>query len=185
MASREGPLQSQNIAILNKGHTDILLQLARICTFDAYSPSAAWDSIEIGKLSTEKQDFRLVDLLLYGPKGSYREVGQILDEKKAFLQEPDYRNPNRDYMNPHMLDLSAVQPEQRGDVEQSLPSFLPLGVGIQDELSWQIATPQVHLKDKIASAFRAMTRAQNLKRITADIRIRTKLKPWESLSFLS
>jgi len=177
MTSSEEALPSKNIAVLNKGHTDVLSQLAGFCTFEAYSPSAEWDPIAVGNTSTEKQEFLLADILLYGPKARFREVGKILDEKKVFLQEPDYHNPNRDYLNPHMLDLSAVHPEQRGEVEQSLSSFLPLDPGLQSELSWQLATPQALLKDKIASAFKNLTRAQNLKRITPHIRIHTPLKP--------
>jgi hypothetical protein len=173
----EEKLSYSNIAVLNKGHTDILSELAGFCSFEAYSFAAEWDSISSGDTSIGKQNFLLADLLIYGSKEHLQEVGKILDHKKVFLQEPDYRNPNLDYINPHILDLSAVHPEPGCEVDRSSSPFLQLDTGSQDELSWQAATPQALLKDRIATAFRNTTRARSLKRIAADIRINTHLKP--------
>ena len=173
----EEKLSYSNIAVLNKGHTDILSELAGFCSFEAYSFATEWDSISSGDTSIGKQNFIVADLLIYGSKEHLREVGKILDHKKVFLQEPDYRNPNLDYVNPHILDLSAVHPEPRCEVDPSSSSLLQLDAGCQDELSWQVATPQALLKDRIATAFRNTTRATSLKRIAADIRIHTLLKP--------
>lgn len=174
-ASDEDFFLFNNIAVLNKGHTEILSELTPFCTFEAYSSSADWDLIANGGASIDKQTFLLTDVVLYGPKRSLEEVGKLLDDKKVFLQEPDYRDPNLGYINPHILDLSAVYPEPHGEVD-SMSSFL-LETGLQNELAWQIAPPQSLARDRIATAFKNMTRARNLKRIAAGIRIRTILKP--------
>ena len=97
--------------------------------------------------------------------------------KKVFLQEPDYWDLNLDYSNPHLLDLSFVYPEVQTDLEQSRSSFFDFDIQFQDDFSEQLATPQSLLKERIATAFKNMTRAQSLKRISADIRIHTSLKP--------
>jgi len=164
-----------NIAVLNKGHSEILSELAPVCKFEVYSSSADWDLVANGTASIDKQTFLLTDVIIYGPKRCLEEVGKLLDDKKVFLQEPDYRDPNLGYINPHILDLSAVHSEPQGEAD-SVSSFL-LEIGLQNELAWQIATPQSLVKERIATAFKNMTRAQNLKRIVADIRIRTILKP--------
>ena len=154
----------------------MLSDLEGFCTFEAYSSSAEWDSIANGETSIEKQTFLLADVIIYGPKRCLQDVGMLLGDKKVFLQEPDYRDPNLGYINPHILDLSAVHPEPQSELSQSRPS-LQLDAGFQSDISWQVATPQSLLKDRIAMAFKHMSRAQNLKRIAADIRIRTSLKP--------
>ena len=166
-----------NIAVLNKGDTSILSELEGFCTFQVYSPSAPWISIVKETKTVEKNTFILVDIVIYGPKRCAQEVGQLLDDKKVFLQEPDYWDLDFDYDNPHVLDLSSVYPEAQTDLEESRSSFFDLDVQFQDDLSSQMATPQSLLKERIATAFKNMTRAQNLKRISADIRIRTLLKP--------
>jgi hypothetical protein len=173
--SDEDIVPSNNIGVLNKGHTEILSELASFCTFEAYSSSRDWDLVANGETSIEKQTFLLADVILYGPKRCLHEIGSLLNDKKVFLQEPDYRDPNLGYINPHILDLTAVYSEGHVEVD-SMSSFLHLGTGLQNELSWQVAAPQSLLKDRIEMAFKNMTRAQNLKRIPADIRILTILK---------
>lgn len=171
----EGLLPFNNIAVLNKGHAEILSALTPFCTFEAYSFSTEWDAVASGEISIDKQTSLLADVILYGPKRCLDQVGKLLDDKKVFLQEPDYCDPNLGYINPHIFDWTAghLEPLDEG---VSMSSFLQLDAGLQNELSWQVATPQSLLKDRIATAFRNMTRAQNLKRIAADIRIRTSLK---------
>jgi hypothetical protein len=174
--ANEGTPPMENIAVLNKGDTAILSEIAHFCTFEAYSASAQWTPLANGITAIDKTTFLLVDVILYGPKRCLQDVGNILDEKKVFLQEPDYHDANLDYINPHLLDLSSVHPDPQIDLIQSRFSFLQSGVDFQDDLFGQIATPQSLLKESIATAFKNTTRAQNLKRIPADIRVRTSLK---------
>jgi SNF2 family DNA or RNA helicase len=114
------------------------------------------------------------------------EVGQYLNDKKVYLQEPDYWDFNFDYSNPHLLDLSCVALESQTGLEESRSSFFELDIEFQDYASDQMATPQSILKERIATAFKNMTRAHNLKRTTADIRNQTILKPYqeEALDFI-
>jgi hypothetical protein len=171
------PRPLDNIAVLNKGDTTILSELAGNCTFEVYSSSGQWISIANETTTVEKNTFILVDILIYGPRRCGQDVGQLLDGKKVFLQEPDYWNFDLDYSNPHLLDLSSVDPEPQADLGESRSSFFQLDVEFQDHFADEMASPQSLLKERIATAFKNMTRAQNLKRISADIRIQTNLKP--------
>ena len=175
--SNSDPSPLDNIAVLNKGDTSILAEIAGNCTFEVYSSSAQWISIANETTTVEKNTFILVDILIYGPRRCVQEVGQLLDGKKVFLQEPDYWNFDLDYSNPHLLDLSSVDLEPQADLGESRSSFFQLDVEFQDHFADEMATPQSLLKERIATAFKNMTRAQNLKRISADIRIQTNLKP--------
>lgn len=168
---------ADNIAVLNRDASSILSEIAAVCKFEAYSPSKPWALITDGTAIMEKNTYILVDIILYGPQVHCREVGEILTAKKVYLQEPDYWQPGLDYNNPHFLDLSAVRSEAHTTLDPLRSSLLQLDVGSQTELLEEQATTQALLKQKIATAFKNMTRAQNLKRITADIRIRTPLLP--------
>jgi len=168
---------ADNIAVLNRDTSNILSEIATFCTFEAYSSSGPWALIAGGTTTNEKNTYILVDVILYGRQIDCREVGEILTAKRVYLQEPDYWQPGLGYNNPHFLDLSAVHPEAHTTLDPLRSSLLQMDVKIQSELSEAQAATHALLKQKIAMAFKNMTRAQNLKRIAADIRIRTLLLP--------
>lgn len=165
---------ANNIAVLDFNTTKSLLEIAHICSFEAYSSSEEWNLIIDGKNSIEKSICIFIDIVLYGPLDGYQMVGDILTTQKIFLQEPDYKKSGINYRNPHFLDLSAVQP-----ITVDLARKLSIEPGLDGhfDLSEEDITSQALLKQKIATAFSNMTRAQNLTRIAADIRIRTRLLP--------
>ena len=171
-------LATQNIAVLNKGDAALLSDSAHFCTFEAYSTFSEWTLISNESVAIEKNTFVEVDLILYGPRRYLQDIGKILDDKKVFLQEPDYRDASLDYINPHLLDLSNVLPGPQNNLEHARSSFMQLDIDAQSEGVCEVATPQALLKERISTAFKNMTRAQNLKRITADIRVRTSLKQY-------
>jgi hypothetical protein len=177
-ATNKERLPNQNIAVLNKRDNTLLSEIAQFCYFEAYSSSTEWTSIANEIAAIEKNTFVEVDLVLYGAKKCLQDIGKILDDKKMFLQEPDYWDLSVDYINPHLLDLSSVHPESQADLEQARSSFMQLDMDFQGDMFGQITTPQLLLKERIATAFKNMTRAQNLKQITADVRVRTSLKPY-------
>lgn len=168
---------ADNIAVLNRDTSSILSEIAAFCTLEAYSSSEPWDLIASGTTTIEKNTYILVDIILYGPQMDCHEVGEILTAKKVYLQEPDYWKPGLGYNNPHFLDLSAIHPEAHATLDPSRSSLLQMDVEFHLELSEEQVVTQALLKQKIATAFKNMTRAQNLKRIAADIRIRTPLLP--------
>jgi hypothetical protein len=181
-ASAEEINLADNIAVLNRETSNALSEIVTFCTFEAYSTSNSWTSFLGGIYTDEKSNYVLVDIVLYGPPEQCIEVGDILNGKKVYLQEPDYWQPGLKYMNPHFLDLDAVQPDSHSNTDPLSSSLLQMGISFQSSLSEEQATNQKLLKQKIAAAFKGMTRAQNLKRITADIRIRTPLL--ESVAFI-
>ena len=62
------------------------------------------------------------------------------------------------------------------DLDLFTPSFQDNKDDISLERPDFRAIPQITLKQKIAIAFKATTRAENLKRIEADVRVCTPLK---------
>lgn len=166
-----------NIAVLNRESSSVLSHIASFCTFTAYSPVKPWISIVDGTTMIENDTCILIDVVVYGRQEHCEEVGCILDTKKVYLQEPDYRDAGLGYKNPHFMDLSAVHPGANMDLDPLSSSLLQTDVGVQLQLSDEQVMTQALLKQKVAAAFKTMTRAQNLRRIEADIRVRTDLLP--------
>jgi hypothetical protein len=172
-----------NIAVLNRESSTVLSDIASFCTFTAYSPVEPWISIADGTTMIEKETCILIDVVIYGRQEHCEEVGYILDTRKVYLQEPDYRDADLGYKNPHFMDLSTVHTGVNMDLDPLSSSLLQTDVGVQLQLSDEQVMTQVLLKQKFAAAFKATTRAQNLKRIAADVRVRTPLLPLVKLLF--
>jgi len=168
---------SDNMAVLNQQHNIILAQLASQCTFKAYSPVSNWNSIGQEPSLMTEETCVLVDLVIYGREEDCDSVGDILNTRKIYLQEPDWRDPDVGYRNPHFIDLKTLHLGEEMDLDPLRASALQLEPGIAGHLSDEQAMTQKALKDKIAAAFKNMTRSQNLSRIAADSRVRTSLLP--------
>jgi hypothetical protein len=164
-----------NIAVLNQESGSILSHIASFCSFTAYSLAEPWTSIADGTTAIGKDTCILTDVVIYGLQEHCEEVGDILNTKKVYLQEPDYRDVGLGYKNPHFMDLNAGHPKVNVDLDLLGSSLLQTDVQLQ--LSDEQAVTQAHMKQKIATAFKATTRAQNLERIAADTRVRTNLLP--------
>jgi hypothetical protein len=154
----------------------VLSKIASFCTFEAYSSPEHWTPIFDRTATIEKNTFILVDISLYGLPMHCLEVGGVLTNEKVYLQEPDYLRPGFNYRNPHFLDLSEVHPEEKVTVGPSDSLFIGADFGIHLEAPEDLGTIQTPLKQKITTAFKNTTRAENLRRIAADIRISTPLK---------
>lgn len=171
---------AENIAVLNREITNTLSEVATLCTLEAYSSAKLWSSFLNGISADDKNNYVLVDINLYGAPKHCVSVGDILNDKKVYLQEPDYCRSGLRHMNPHFLDLDTVQSNVHSNILDPLsPTLLQMGISFQHEIPDEHAINQKLLKQKIAAAFKGMTRAQNLKRITADIRIRTPLLEYQ------
>jgi hypothetical protein len=167
-----------NIAVFNHESSSVLAQISPLCTFVAYSFVEHWTDISNRATVSEKDAYILVDVVIYGTQNHLQEVGEILDSRNVYLQEPDYRDTRLGYWNPHFMDWSSLQIEANQDLDPLTSSLMQTGL---DFKYLQPANDQVmtrsFLEQKIAAAFKTMTRAQNLKRIEGDTSIRTPLLP--------
>jgi len=167
---------NHNMAVLNKDIMGILATLATDCTFEAYSPAKQWATIIDGTDQVDNNATQFVDIIIYGKHGNLEEVSEALTARKVYLQEPDYWEPGLPYINPHFLDLSAVEPEMNADERLEITRLSHHSIGFEAETSEEQAVSQALLKERVSAAFRSATRAHNLQRIAADARIQTKLK---------
>ncbi|KAH0538029.1 hypothetical protein FGG08_005341 [Glutinoglossum americanum] len=177
-----------NIAVLNRESSSVLSHIASLCTFTAYSRVEPWISIANETTMIGKGTCILIDVVIYGRQEHCEEVGGILDTMKVYLQEPDHRDASLGYQNPHFMDLSAVHLRENTDLNPLGSSLLQTDVDVQPQPSDEQVATQALLKQEVAAVFKAMTRAQNLKRITADVRVRTPLLPRyqeEALDFIT
>ena len=167
-----------NVAVLNHESSSILTQISSFCTFEAYSFVDHWTNISNRTMAIEKDTCILVDMIIYGCRDHCQEVGGILDSRNVYLQEPDYRDTRLGYLNPHFMDWNSFQTETVQDLDPLSSSLLQTGVDSQylQPSNDEVMTQSI-LRQKIAAVFKTMTRAQNLKRVVADTRIRTQLLP--------
>jgi hypothetical protein len=171
----------KNIAVLNQDSSSVLAQISSFCTFEAYSFVEHWTNISNRATVAEKVQkdaYILVDVVIYGSQNHCQKIGDILDSRNVYLQEPDYRDTRLGYLNPHFIDWSSPPIEEIQDLDPLTSSLMQTGLDFQ---YLQPANDQVitrsFLEQKIAAAFKTMTRAQNLKRIERDSSIRTRLLP--------
>lgn len=165
-----------DIAVLNRDAGETLSQISSKCLFSAYSPVGDWTSINSQTTTDKKESSILVDVVIYGLKVNCESVGDILNDRKMYLQEPDFRDQRLGYKNPHFIDFGVI------DVKRST-ILDPLDASLhQLDLPNNFALPDQHaaasrgaMRQKITAAFKTSTRAKNLKQIAADIRVRTPL----------
>jgi hypothetical protein len=172
-SEREMISSSGDIAVFNREAGNILSDIEGLCQFEAYSSSKSWTPILNQTAPVEKNAFILIDIVLYGENEHCVEVGKRLAKKKVYLQEPDYWKSGFGYDNPHFLNLSGPHLTVSTTTNLSQLSNLQLDFSFQNDLPQN--TTRTFLKQKIATAFKNMTRAKNLKRITACVRICTPL----------
>ena len=167
-----------NVAVLNHESSSVLTQVSSFCTFEAYSFVDHWIDISNRTMMIEKDTCILVDVVIYGCRDRCKEVGDILDSRNVYLQEPDYRDTRLGYLNPHFMDWSSFQTGTIQDLDPLTSSLLQKDVDSQylQPSNYQLMTQSI-LKQKIAAVFKTTTRAQSLKRIAADTRVQTHLLP--------
>jgi hypothetical protein len=163
-----------SIAVLNQEANRVLSEIASFCTFSSYSTTEHWGSVVDGTSKGEKNTCIFVDLVIYGDQENSDKVGSILDSNGVYLQDPDYRDLRLVYKNPHFMELE-IDMKTHTDLDISKLSFSQADTGVEIQFSTEQATTQTLLKQRITAAFKTMTRAQTLKRITANMRVRTQL----------
>ncbi|TVY44221.1 DNA repair protein [Lachnellula occidentalis] len=179
------PLES--IAVLNQESYKVLSQIASVCTFAAYSPVETWTLVLNTTSKFDNPALILVDVVVYGTEDCLEEIGSILDAHRVFLQEPDYRDASLAYQNPHFMDLTPVR-ERSVDLSPSnTAQALEDIISIRPQASAEQVMNSSILKQTIAAVFKTTTRARNLGRIAADVKVHTPLLGYqeEALDFIT
>jgi hypothetical protein len=158
-----------NIAVINQESAAVLSQITSLCTYEATCLIEPWAAISSGTTTIDKEACILVDLVIYGHQEHCDEVGDLLNSRKVYLQEPDYRDTDCGYRNPHFLNWNYNHPAINTDLDPLRSSLLQTDPIFQQQENpnGKVMT-QPLLKEKVAAVFKMMTRAQNLKRIAAD-----------------
>jgi len=169
--------------VLNQHTSAVLSQVADKCTFGAYSSIDQWTIASEEAAFVEKSHCALIGVILYGQEIHADEIGNILTDRGVYLQDPDYFAPGLKYINPHILALGTSSSESRLLCETPAdivtPSLEYIEFDQRDKMEAsdrKEIISQAVLKQKISTAFQTTTRAYNLKRVAADIRVRTSLK---------
>lgn len=168
-----------NVAVINRESSAVISQIVMYCTLEASCLTDNWSSFSNERTSSGSETCNLVDIIIYGHPKHCDEVGDILNAKKIYLQEPDYRDTRYGYKNPHFLELNPNHPVPDMDANSLKLPLLSADLDYQQlEPSNEKVSAQTLLKQKLAIVFNSMTRSQNLKRVTADTnRVHTILKP--------
>lgn len=139
-----------------------------------------WDRLVENKNKTDKNSYLLIDIVLYGPKENRSDVGKLLSTARTYLQHPCYQEAGTSYDNPHFLKLEALVPSSQ-PMQTSTP---PLTTTQNDFNVFEFINMPAEEEPspsqicrKVATVLNSLTRSKNLKRIEADIRIKTKLLP--------
>ncbi|PHH91757.1 hypothetical protein CDD83_10401 [Cordyceps sp. RAO-2017] len=115
-----------------------------------------------------------IDINIYGPLSSARELGDFLSSHKIWLQRPDYHDRSFAYENPHAIRFPEIE------------DALPL-----QELRQEMSTEQRRLENdvlQLVSEVQDSThRADCLERLTGDRRLQTQLLEHQerALSFMA
>jgi SWI/SNF-related matrix-associated actin-dependent regulator of chromatin subfamily A3 len=171
---------SERLAVLNEATSKVLRDILALqgCYYKTYVAKENLDDFLNIREKTDKKLYSVIDIVLYGPPEARDTIGKLLSTARTYLQHPCYQEANTSYENPHVLKLTDSIP-----VSQSLQTSTPPVVESQvdavmvDSADIQVEgdSPQSQVRRKVATVFDSLTRSQNLKRIEADIRIKTLL----------
>lgn len=119
----------------------------------------------IGRVTKATDAVVRVNINVYGPKESCREIGRHLSSQKLYLQRPDKLRTGSTYENPHVLSFSDMQ---ISDYENQLD------VGSN-------RAPKLHepekFKETISQVYSSLTRGSKLSKIEGDRRLKRTLLP--------
>lgn len=166
-----------DFAILNEKTSQVLCQMKNLgCRFDT-SPSME----SSGDVSTEKQIYRYIDVIVAGPKDISDTIGTLLSTKKIFLQHPEMKQLMQyaEYENPHFLRFDNVPRRLIMDSEEPNASHFDEVYSL--DMDWDVKHDmrfQPKLQNKVTKILNSLTRCRNLKKIEADLRIITPLLPY-------
>ena len=119
----------------------------------------------ISRATKQKEAIVRVNINLYGPQTSSKDVGDELSKYKIYLQRPDYIKAGLEYDNPHVLKLAGFQLSFNHQLEE-------LRENGQDKNDLQKADD---FKETISTIYSSLTRNSKLVSLEDDGRLKTKL----------
>lgn len=171
---------SERLAVLNEATSKILQDISAMqgCYFKTYMADENWDDFLDNGNKPDKKLYSAVDIVLYGPPEARNTIGNLLSTARTYLQHPCYQEANTSYDNPHVLKLSALDTTPQS-LQTSIPALARVQVDSEmvdiAEIQINGESPQSQVLRKATTVFDSLTRSKNLKRIEADIRIKTPL----------
>lgn len=170
---------SEPIAVMNEETARVLrdLSIMKSCRFEAYY-SKNIQKLSIAKEKAERNMYLLVDIVLYGSTAIRKSVGRLLSTARIYLQHPSQYDSNTDYDNPHVLNLTELLAKS-GFSTPSLsgtqtPTITTDTVDLTSEVTEENEQSQ-QLQSKLSKVFNSLTRYKSLKRLEADIKVKTSL----------
>lgn len=176
-----GSSVTEDIAVLNEQTTKVLQNLLAIdsCRLRVYTSVESPDVPEEKKTTADRTSYLSVDIVIYGSTTVRRSIGTLLSSARIYLQHPCYQDPNTEYDNPHVLDLTKMfansglsTPSRSGN---QTPNAYVNAVTFSRNENVDSEDSQSKLYQKLSKVFGALTRPKSLKRLEADIRVTTTL----------
>jgi SWI/SNF-related matrix-associated actin-dependent regulator of chromatin subfamily A3 len=119
----------------------------------------------IGRVTKAADAVIRVNINVYGPRESSKEVGNHLTSHKLYLQRPDVLRTGSKYENPHLLTFLDMQ-------ISSFENQLDVG---------SIRAPKLDdtqkFRETISNVYSSLTRGANLNKVEGDHRLKTALLP--------
>jgi hypothetical protein len=120
----------------------------------------------IGRVTKQADAVVRVNINVYGPKESSKEVGRHLTMEKVYLQRPDKLRAGTTYENPHILAFKDMQ-------ISSLQNQFDVGSSREGQL--KLDDDAEKFKETISNVYSSLTRGANLNKVEGDRRLKTKL----------
>ena len=179
-----GSSENEPIAVLNQETGKVLQDLSSIksCRFEAYLATNSTSKILLPKdAKGQKKQFLELDIVLYGSDAVRNSIGTLLSRARLYLQHPCFKDPDTEYDNPHVLDLTNLFAESGVSTPENLgakvPTIIPSDLSIHSSGDQDSVSANEELRNKLSRVFNSLTRYKSLTRLEADIKVTTPLLP--------
>jgi SWI/SNF-related matrix-associated actin-dependent regulator of chromatin subfamily A3 len=119
----------------------------------------------IGRVTKATDAVVRVNINVYGPRESGKEVGNHLTSHKLYLQRPDKLRIESKYENPHVLAFSDME-------TSSFENQLDVGSNRAPKLD-----DTQKFRETISNVYSSLTRGANLNKVEGDHRLKATLLP--------
>ncbi|KAK0115666.1 hypothetical protein ONS95_000066 [Cadophora gregata] len=187
-----GISEAQPLAVLSEATSEVLRDLSsmRTCRFTVYVNTDPRIEIPPDKDAKGQKTLSVkLDIVLYGSDEICSSVGIFLSRARIYLQHPCFQEPDTEYNNPHVLDLSQLSAQP--GVSEPENAVVEPATNIPSDIAIPAAEEQdtvgaAEVKKKISNVFNSLTRYKSLTRLEADIKVTTPLLPHqqEALDFM-
>lgn len=137
--------------------------------FRIHTSAGIWDSAQRERKPGKKKLYIAVSINIYGDSSIQNQVGTSLSSAQLYLQHPDFLETGCEYDNPHFVSIPGVRPSLASSSPDKKKSRAT------SKFSPEPESDQNNFQNEIAVVFNSLTRAKCLKRLEADMRIKTPL----------